>query len=61
MIDPTNPANGAAIAAGLTEGFTQAFLWSAGFMLVASLVWVFMINADKDTLAANDSPTAHIG
>jgi hypothetical protein len=30
-------------------------------MLVASLVWVFMINADKDTLAANDSPTAHIG
>lgn len=61
MIDPTNPANGVAIAAGLTEGFTQAFLWSAGFMLVASLVWVFMINADKDTLAANDSPAAHIG
>lgn len=61
MIDPTNPANGMAVAAGLTEGFTQAFLWSAGFMLLASLVWVFMINADKDTLAANDSPAAHIG
>lgn len=61
MIDPTNPANGIAVAVGLTEGFTTAFLWSAGFMLVASLVWVFMINADKDTLAANDSPTAHIG
>ena len=61
MIDPMNPANGMAVAVGLTEGFTQAFLWSAGFMLLASLVWVFMINANKDTLAANDSPTAHIG
>lgn len=61
MIDPMNPANGMAVAVGLTEGFTQAFLWSAGFMLLASLVWVFMINANKDTLAANDSPAAHIG
>lgn len=61
MIDPTNPANGPAIASGLTHGFTHAFQWSAGFMLLASFVWVFMINADKETLAANDSPVAHIG
>lgn len=61
MIDPTNPANGPAIASGLTHGFTHAFQWSAGFMLLASLVWVFMINADKETLAVNDSPVAHVG
>jgi EmrB/QacA subfamily drug resistance transporter len=61
MVDPTNPANGLAVATGLTEGFTHAFMWSAGFMVLASLVWVFMINADKNTLAANDSPVAHVG
>lgn len=61
MVDPTDPANGAAVAAGMTHGFTQAFMWSAGFMVVASLVWVFMINADKNTLAANDAPKAHVG
>lgn len=61
MIDPTNPANAGAVAAGLTHGFTQAFMWSAGFMVLGSLVWVLMINADKDTLAANDSPMAHVG
>jgi hypothetical protein len=61
MIDPTNPANAGAVAAGLTHGFTHAFMWSAGFMVLGSLVWVLMINADKDTLAANDSPMAHVG
>ena len=61
QVDPTNPANGVAVAAGLTHGFTQAFMWSAGFMVLASIVWVLMINADKDTLAVNDSPAAHVG
>jgi Na+/melibiose symporter-like transporter len=61
MVDPADPANGMAVAAGLTHGFTHAFQWSAGFMLLASIVWVAMINADKDTLAANDSPMAHVG
>lgn len=60
MIDPSNPANGGAIATGLTEGFTTAFSWSAGFMILGAVIWVFMINADKDTLGANDAPV-HVG
>ena len=61
QVDPTNPANGLAVAAGLTHGFTHAFTWSAGIIAVGAVVWVLMINADKDTLAANDSPMAHVG
>ena len=48
-------------AQGLTHGFTHAFIWSAGLLTLGAIVWVFMINADKDTLAANDAPGAHIG
>lgn len=60
MIDPTDPANAGAVAFGLTDGFVAAFTWSAGFMIVGAIIWVFMINADKDTLAANDAPV-HVG
>jgi hypothetical protein len=60
MIDPANPANGAAVATGLTEGFTTAFTWSAGFMILGAIIWVFMINANKDTLGADDVPV-HVG
>jgi EmrB/QacA subfamily drug resistance transporter len=56
MIDPTDPANAGAVAFGLTDGFVAAFTWSAGFMIVGAIIWVFMINADKDTLGANDAP-----
>ena len=56
MIDPTDPANAGAVAFGLTDGFVAAFTWSAGFMIVGAIIWVFMINADKDTLGANDVP-----
>lgn len=56
MIDPTDPANAGAVAFGLTDGFVAAFTWSAGFMILGAIIWVFMINADKDTLAANDAP-----
>lgn len=52
------PAENAASAA--TEGFTTAFTWSAGFMILGAVIWVFMINANKDTLGANDAP-AHVG
>ncbi|CAB4332906.1 MAG: DHA2 family efflux MFS transporter permease subunit [Actinobacteria bacterium] len=45
----------------LVHGFTVAFHWSAGLVLLGAVVWGFMVNADKDTLAANDSPTAHVG
>ena len=60
MIDPTDPANAGAFAFGLTEGFVATFTWSAGFMIVGAIIWVFMINADKDTLAVNDAPV-HAG
>lgn len=45
----------------MVHGFTVAFHWSAGLVLLGAVVWGFMVNADKDTLAANDSPAAHIG
>jgi hypothetical protein len=48
-------------AVAQVHGFTTAFQWSAGIVLVGAFVWVLMINADKDTLAANDSPAAHVG
>ena len=60
MIDPTDPANAGAVAFGLTDGFVAAFTWSAGFMIVGAIIWVLMINADKDTLGANDVPV-HAG
>ena len=60
MIDPTDPANAAVMPVALTEGFTTAFTWSAGFMILGALIWVFMINANKDTLGANDAPV-HVG
>jgi hypothetical protein len=47
-------------AFGLTEGFTTAFTWSAGFMILGAVIWVVMINANKDTLGANDAPV-HVG
>jgi EmrB/QacA subfamily drug resistance transporter len=56
MIDPADPANAGAMPVALTEGFTTAFTWSAGFMILGALIWVFMINANKDTLGANDAP-----
>jgi EmrB/QacA subfamily drug resistance transporter len=60
MIDPADPANAAVMPVALTEGFTTAFTWSAGFMIFGALIWVFMINANKDTLGANDAPV-HVG
>ena len=59
-IDPADPANAGAMPVALTEGFTTAFTWSAGFMILGALIWVFMINANKDTLGANDAPV-HVG
>ena len=60
MIDPADPVNAGAMPVALTEGFTTAFTWSAGFMILGALIWVFMINANKDTLGANDAPV-HVG
>lgn len=58
QVSPQDPM---AMAAALTHGFTHAFLWSAAIIMVGAVVWVLFINADRETLAANDSPAAHIG
>lgn len=47
--------------AALIHGFSHAFVYSTGILLVGALVWVTMVNADRNTLAANDSPAAHVG
>ena len=47
--------------AALLHGFAHAFVWSTGIVLVGAIVWVTMVNADRNTLAANDSPSAHVG
>lgn len=45
----------------LIHGFAHAFYFSTAFVLTGALVWGLMINADRNTLAANDSPAAHVG
>jgi EmrB/QacA subfamily drug resistance transporter len=48
-------------AVAQVHGFTTAFHWSAGIVLLGAVVWGLMVNADKDTLAANDSSAVHVG
>ncbi len=45
----------------LVAGFTRSFAIGGGLLALGAVVWVFMVNADKNTLAENDSPAAHIG
>ena len=45
----------------LVAGFTDGFLWGAGILVVAGLIWVILVNMSKQDMAANDSPTAHVG
>jgi len=48
-------------AVAQVHGFTTAFHWSAGIVLLGAVVWGVMVNANKDTLASNDSPAVHVG
>ena len=61
MDNPELAADPAGMAVGVVHGFTQAFLTSAGIIAVGAIIWVFAINATKETLGKNDSPAAHIG
>jgi hypothetical protein len=45
----------------LVEGFTRGFLWGAAILAVAAIIWVVLVNMTKKDMAANDSPTAHVG
>jgi EmrB/QacA subfamily drug resistance transporter len=58
QVAPTDPIG---MATALTHGFTHAFVWSASLIMLGAVIWVLAINADRETLAANDTPAAHIG
>jgi EmrB/QacA subfamily drug resistance transporter len=45
----------------LVAGFTRGFGWGAAILLVAGIIWVVLVNMSKKDMAANDSPTAHVG
>ena len=42
----------------LVEGFTTAFAWSVGIMIVAAIVWVSLVRMTKKDMAANDAVPA---
>ena len=54
-------ATGQIPPSALMHGFAHAFLYSTLIVLTGAVVWVSMVNADRNTLAANDSPVAHVG
>ena len=45
----------------LVAGFTRGFAYGAAILAVAALIWVILVNMSKKDMAANDSPTAHVG
>jgi MFS family permease len=45
----------------LVAGFTKGFLWGALILAVAGIIWVVLVTMTKKDMAANDSPTAHVG
>ena len=45
----------------LVAGFTRGFAWGAAILVVAAVVWVVLVTMTRDDMAANDSPTAHVG
>jgi len=45
----------------LVAGFTRGFAWGAGILAVAGVIWVVLVTMTKKDMAANDSPTAHVG
>jgi len=63
QLTPTSLPTGQRVppAVAQVHGFTTAFHWSAGIVLVGAVVWVLMVNANKDTLGANDAPAVHVG
>ena len=45
----------------LVAGFTRGFGYGAAILVVAGIIWVVLVNMSKKDMAANDSPTAHVG
>lgn len=45
----------------LVAGFTRGFAWGAAILALAGILWVVLVTMTKKDMAANDSPTAHVG
>lgn len=45
----------------LVAGFSTGFIWGAAILAFAGIVWITLVNMTKKDMAANDSPTAHVG
>lgn len=45
----------------LVAGFHQGFIWGAGILVVAGVIWVVLVTMTKQDMAANDAPMAHVG
>jgi EmrB/QacA subfamily drug resistance transporter len=45
----------------LVAGFTRGFAYGAAILAVAGVIWVVLVNMSKADMAANDSPSAHVG
>lgn len=52
--------NGGDVPGAQVHGFTVGFMWGACILGIAGIVWVVLINANKNTLAVNDAPV-HVG
>jgi EmrB/QacA subfamily drug resistance transporter len=45
----------------LVAGFHRGFIWAAGILLFAGVIWVVLVTMTKKDMAANDAPMAHVG
>ena len=40
------------------EGYVDAFMWGAGILAVAGIIWVVLVRVSKKDMAAGDSAAA---
>ncbi|HVI35084.1 MAG TPA: MFS transporter, partial [Gaiellales bacterium] len=55
-----NPQDPAVGLSAQVDGYTTAFLWAAGLLLVGALVSAVLIKATKDDLPTGDEAMAHV-
>ena len=56
-----NPADPAVALQAQVEGYTTAFTWAAGLLLLGALVSAFLIKATKEDLPADGEAALHVG
>ena len=45
----------------LVAGFSTGFIWGTGILAFAGILWISLVTMTKKDMAANDSPSAHVG